>query len=139
VLQLDRDIYDDPAELALLTALGTAHSVPAEPATEGLVDRWLRRALTSRERLVRVEGTIRAGVIQTLLKGTAPARAIAGDDSPAEAIEISREGRVIYALYDYGRTQLLDVTAEELEELRRELTRLGLDPALLVPAPLPLL
>jgi hypothetical protein len=50
-------------------------------------------------------------------------------------VEIERGGRSIYAAYDYGRTQVLELDDAELAELRAVFAAAGADPDRIEPFP----
>jgi hypothetical protein len=117
-LRIEPDRYDDPTEYARFLELGT--HLPEGRRQAGTIE---------------VEGTLSKELVEELTRSTAPARAVSGDVSPVEKAMIFAGDRPIYGSFDYGRTQVLDITLEELENLRLVLKQAGLDPAILVPAP----
>ena len=119
VMLLERGVYDDPAELSRYTGLGK--NLPTDDPR--LVD------------LIRVEGELSTSVVRELTRTGAPARAISGDVCPALQVTILVCDRTLYGCYDYGRTQMLDITNDELEDAKRTLVSGGLDPGVLTPAP----
>lgn len=85
---------------------------------------------------VQVEGQVDSGVIESLASMDVPERAIAGDLSPVEDLQILQAGRTIFAVYDYGRTQVLDLDYHDVLELKRFVAELRLDPdRIVIPAP----
>lgn len=136
VFVLQPDLYDELAQVKLLTSLG---SVTFSPEVRGS-DNWISRNLAklfgkSKERL-QVEGSPNDTFVQILTSMTAPPRAIAGDLSPVEDVEIFIGGRIIYRLSDYGRTQILELDNEELDNLRQVLEAAGLNAERVILAPL---
>jgi len=134
LLGLQSDIYDDPDDLAVLRALGQVAPVPPTraPSTGG---QPVTTPVALPADLFRVEGVPGEAFVHELTRKQAPARAIAGDLSPAEIVLIFNSNRILYGLYDYGRTQALDLSSEELESLSCALERAGLDPAYVIAAP----
>ncbi len=121
VLGLSAGDYDDRADLEALQRLGQPSSSPlVPPGMSG------------------TEGPLGPAFIAELTGRKAPPRATAGDLCPAEIVLVFAGGRTLYALHDYGRTQLLDLSDEELDEVRDALSRAGEDPARIVPAPGPI-
>lgn len=118
-LGLNLGDYAEPDRAARLTALGTATEMPAQPT---LLGRMLGRPEL---REVRVTGTPGESFVRELSTGIAPSGAISGDECPAEDLRLMRSGRTVYAIVDYGRDQLFDVTEDELAELRAIVIALG--------------
>jgi hypothetical protein len=117
-ISLQSSVYDDPADLQRLTALGSAtHS--AAPASDEL----------------RIEGKPDSAFVHALTSKQAPTGAIAGDNSPVEDVAIFADGRCLYGSYDYGRTQLLTVTGPEAAEVKEILNQLGVGQDVLILAP----
>jgi hypothetical protein len=87
------------------------------------------------EDIIRVQGKADESFIQSLTSKGAPAKAVSGDVSPVEDVIVFIADRPLYASYDYGRTQVLELTQEELESLRKGLESQGLDSGRLIPAP----
>ncbi len=84
---------------------------------------------------MQISGASSQELIQALTEQAAPPRAVAGDLSPVEDILLFSGERTLYALYDYGRTQVLDLDNDELTNLRQTLEQSGLDPGVIVMAP----
>jgi hypothetical protein len=124
-IRVERGRYQDAADASALINLGTA--VPAEE----------RQLFGGKLDAVWVKGPSSETVAQELTRTAAPADDLSGDVSPVDEISIYREGRRIYASFDYGSTQLFDLTEDELESLKTALRDSGLDPAYLIPAPEP--
>jgi hypothetical protein len=119
VLGLHDEIYDNPDDFSRLTKLGQPPLAPPL-AIPGIVY---------------AEGVPGPPLVEALTCRSAPARATAGDLCPAEIVLIYKGERTLYALYDYGRTQLLDLTPQELDQLRKTTSESGHDPASFIPAP----
>lgn len=119
VMGIDPSAYDEPGELSRLIALAVhpPAPVPSDPRT------------------VRIEGVPDEHFIQILTTREAPPGAVAGDLSPCEDIELYRGTRILFACYDYGRTQMLTLEGSECQELRETFRRQSLDPTVLKPAP----
>lgn len=131
-ISIQRQVYDDPTAVADLLELGEI--------TGGAASQAFGRSLQSTQRRgtsdsVRVSGAPNARFVSALTERAAPRRAVSGDLSPVEDIVLSRHGRVLYELYDYGRTQMLDLDDDELADLRQTLKRAALNPAAVVVAP----
>jgi hypothetical protein len=120
VIGLQRAVYDSPDDVARFTALGTV-----DDEREGSRDRDA----------VQIRGTLTEDAIRALTEHATPARAVAGDASPVEDVALFNGDRRIYALYDYGRTQMLDLDENQLASLRETLERAGFDPAVITIAP----
>ena len=115
--------------------LGTV-TTPASPrAPRTLLDRILARLSLKREESVQVTGKPDQAFVEALIRTEAPPKAIAGDVCPVEDLILHMGERALYAIYDYGRDQVLDLTEEQLESLRNELRRANLDPNRVRPAP----
>jgi hypothetical protein len=117
-ITLQTSIYDSPDDLRSLRALGAEKLLPARMPDE-----------------LQIEGKPGALFVQALTSKQAPPRAIAGDNSPVEDVVIFVGDRRLYGSYDYGRTQLLNLTDEEAVAVKEMLHGLGLAPDVLVPAP----
>jgi hypothetical protein len=130
VLHVHRGHYTDPNHVRRLLALGRTTRFP--PVRTGL----LRSILGLRpEGPLVVQGVPTQTFITELTERRAPPRAVAGDLSPAEDVELIVGDRILYASYDYGRTQVLELDAAELSDLRSALSASGLDPDAVVSAP----
>jgi hypothetical protein len=117
-ITLQRSVYDSPDDLRSLSALGAEKSAAARQVDE-----------------LQIAGKPGSSFVQALTGKQAPARAIAGDNSPVEDVVIFIDDRRLYGSYDYGRTQLLNVTDEEASAVKEILRGLGLGADVLVPAP----
>jgi hypothetical protein len=135
VLGLQRNIYDDPDELARLLSLGVSGSAPGSGVPPDLVDRIRQKLFKGSSKAVQIEGTPNEELIRALTERAAPPLAVAGDLSPVEDILLLKGKRAFYALYDYGRTQMLDLDNHELESLRQTIQQAGFDPAIVAVAP----
>jgi hypothetical protein len=87
------------------------------------------------QKRIEIKGIPNLLFIQILTKQKAPIKAIAGDLSPVEEIYLFKNDGNIYSLYDYGRTQTLNLTQTELNELSQTLTNSCLSLSYLIPAP----
>lgn len=134
VLYFVPEAYDDPDVPTRLRALGTARETPSSEGSPGVLGRLLGK-LSGRKSRVEVEGHPDQSFVREMTEHTAPAGAVAGDVSPVEDLMVFAGDRTLYASYDYGRTQVLDMTDEELVQLRQALERSGLDPERVVAAP----
>lgn len=117
-MTLQRSVYDSPEEFLSLRALGVEKTSTARTSDED-----------------HIEGTPSSSFIQALISKQAPQRAISGDNSPVEDVVIFVDDRPMYGSYDYGRTQLLNLTKEETTVVKEMLHSLGLSSDVLVPAP----
>jgi len=135
-LLVDEAKLDEDAGLALYRALvrwaaprASRFTVHLYPSHYGGED-----DLESLRRLAAQE-TPDAFFVEVMTTRTAPGGAIAGDYAPVEDLALYDGDRRLYSCSDYGRTQLLELTPEELDELRDALAREGLPGDVLVPAP----
>ncbi|HLO87002.1 MAG TPA: hypothetical protein VK203_18635 [Nostocaceae cyanobacterium] len=157
VLSLQPDIYDSQFLLTKICALGEVERVPVPEPTpeENLFAKTIKelfhpianvlevRFHQRPTELLKVYGKPSEDLITELTTRQAPERAIAGDLCPVEDVEMligdgetpSVADRCIYILNDYGRTQVLDMTSEEMESLQEHLLSAGLNPSRLVLAP----
>ena len=119
VLLIEPEVYDDHDYLLRLYALGKA----ALPADSRLDD------------MVQVTGRPGAALIQELTRKQSPPKATSGDLCPVQQATLFEGERRLYACYDYGRTQILDLTPEEADDLRPALEQQGLNGGILKPAP----
>ena len=149
VLSLQSGIYSDPEDERRLRSLGEVMSEP-EPETtledqslfscivnifepiQNFVDITVNREAFE---IIKVRGIPSNAVVEELTRQGAPQKAISGDLSPAEDIEFFIDQLCIYGLYDYGRTQVLDLTDSELEEFRRILVAADIDPKVIIEVP----
>ena len=137
VLRLDPSAYDDPDQLKGLTGLGTSRPARVEGIPDDAVGRALSaigRAFGASDELVQVEGLLGPGVLSELLRDPPP-RARGGEISPAEDVLVMKGDRTLYGSYDYAARQMLELEDAELEEVRRELERAGLEPDSIVVVP----
>ena|SRR5690349_11191558 len=136
VLRIQRHVYDDPTLVRRLSELGEVR-LAATQNQSGIAQRF--RSWLSKDSLESLEigGVPNENLIAVLTGHAAPPGAIAGDLSPVEDIFLFKHERELYVLYDYGRTQILDLDPVELAELRQTLRDTGLDPAVIVAAPPP--
>jgi hypothetical protein len=135
VISLQRDIYDDPDTAARFSRLGEIVTAPDADSPKGLTEQIRARLRRRSPDDVQIIGTPGAEVIRALTEQAAPRRAIAGDLSPVEEILLFNGDRAVYALYDYGRTQVLDLDEHELTSLRETIGQAGFDPTIIVAAP----
>ncbi len=117
-ITLQCSVYDSQEDLRSFSALGVEKTSAARTSDEA-----------------HIEGTPSSSFIQALTSKQAPQRAISGDNSPVEDVVIFVDDRPMYGSYDYGRTQLLNLTKEEAVAVEEMLHSLGLSPDVLVPAP----
>jgi hypothetical protein len=85
--------------------------------------------------ILQVEGIPNETFVRELTSRTAPPKAVSGDVSPVEDVMIFIGERAIYASYDYGRTQVLELEDDELMNLQQTLKNAGLDPTHIIVAP----
>jgi hypothetical protein len=128
VVCLVPNVYGDPA------LLGRAREVPPDVEPAGIVGRILRE-LADPCSVVELEGRPGKDFVRAMTGHAAPARAVAGDSRPVEDVLLLAGDRTLYAAYDYGRTQILEITPGELDDLHGRLVRAGLDPGAIAPAP----
>lgn len=119
VLLIEPEAYDDRAYLLRLYALGNATT----PEDSRLDD------------MVQVTGIPGAALIQELTRKQSPPNATSGDLCPVQQATLFQGERRLYACYDYGRTQILDLTLAEADDLRPTLEQKGLNGGILRPAP----
>lgn len=79
-----------------------------------------------------VGGAPPAEFLEVLTATMAVTRPLPSDLSCIDVVELSRQGRRFYAMFDYGRTQVLDLSDEEVADLRQAL---GRDADIVIPAP----
>ena len=128
-------MYKSPEEVQRFYGLGTVVT-PISPKVPRTLFGWiLARLLPQREESVQVTGQSGLAFVKALTWAEAPPKAIAGDICPVEDLILYVGDRPLYAVYDYGRDQVLDLTEGELESLRNELQRANLDPNRVRPAP----
>ena len=113
------DVYDDRAALARLLALATGEGTPMPQAPDEL----------------RYPAVPDAAFVAEMLGQGPPDRGASGELSPSTDVEVYAGERRIYGCYDYGRVQMLEVTEEELADLRRAFQAAGIDPGRIIPAP----
>jgi hypothetical protein len=149
MLSLQSGIYDNLDDETRLRALGkvTTFLAPEPTVSEihlfqevinifsNLADIVQVRVNDRSTEVLQVRGTPDQMFVQELTRRGSPERATSGDLCPAEDVEMFVGDRRLYGLYDYGRTQVLDLTDEELESLCQTLTHAGLDPTYVIPAP----
>jgi hypothetical protein len=148
IISLVPEIYDHPDIVTKISALGEEELLPIPPPTfeENLFIEILKSKLSNLTKLpidiherptklLKIQGKPSAELIRELTTQTAPNKAIAGDLSPVEDINIFLGDRYLYILQDYGKTQVLDLNAEELTSLKQTLIKANLDPDYLVIAP----
>jgi len=124
-MRVERNRYRDLEGLRRLTALGSTATAPEEQLFGKSTDP------------VFVTGTAGEDLARELTCVAAPANDLSGDVSPVEAVSIYLGERRTYAAFDYGSTQLLELTDDELQDLRETLKAQGLDPGYLIRAPQP--
>lgn len=117
LLRIDRRDYEDPNEYKMFVELARERSGRDDGATMGL-------KLPPSEALVRA-----------LTTAEAPPKAIAGDLSPCEEVVILSNERRLYASYDYGRDQVLELERSERGHLLHLIRERKMDADLLVEAP----
>jgi hypothetical protein len=122
-MRLERRLYSDMDKLNRLIALGETTPAPAE------------KVFGESSWPVFVKGIPGADLARELTNSCAPADDLSGDVSPAEDLSIYWNERRIYAAFDYGSTQLFELTDDELGSLRETFAAEGLNTAYLVPAP----
>jgi hypothetical protein len=122
-MRVERNRYPDPEEARRLTALGETTPAPDQ------------QLFGRPSGAVFVKGVAGEDLARELTQFPAPADDLPGDVSPVEDVSIYLGERRVYAAFDYGSTQLFELTEDELEDLRQTLTDHGLDPAYVVPAP----
>lgn len=135
VLRLQTGIYDDPADVTRLCALGQTTAAPTVGPPSGLPDRILAKLFPNPEDIVEVRGTPDEAFVRELTRKPAPPRAVSGDVSPVEDVMVLIGDRRLYSLSDYGRDQVLNLTEEELDSLRQTLRQAGLEQERVIPAP----
>ncbi|HEV8580957.1 MAG TPA: hypothetical protein VGX68_17970 [Thermoanaerobaculia bacterium] len=135
LLRLQISAYEDSSDVTRLCALGKATAVPAAVPPKRFPDRILSKLFPNPTDIVEVEGAPGEAFVRELTLKPAPPGAVSGDLSPVEDITVFIGPRRLYSLSDYGRDQVLDLTAEELEMLRRTLSQAGLKQESLIPAP----
>ncbi len=117
VLRVETDVYDSTAELAALEALG-AVTAPATSGGESVV-----------------EGAPSDELARAMTEIPVPAQAISGDLCPVRVLELLERSRRVYAVIDYGRDQVYELTDQERDDLLVALGPVGISPGHLVPAP----
>jgi len=123
-LTLQPELYEDREALARLLALGVVSRIPS---SSGRVARWLA---ADHDVECRVSGTDMDGFVRTMTDQTIAVRARSSELGPVEDAAAFDDDTRIYALFDYGRTQLVDGTDEQLTALRRRLADLSPEPLL---------
>lgn len=135
LISLQRHIYDDPGAIVRFSRLGEVVTTPNGEASANVTQRSLAKLFKGASESLKISGVPSQELILALTEQTAPPRAVAGDLSPVEDILLFSGERSLYSLYDYGRTQILDLNEHELVGLRETLRQAGLDPAVVVVAP----
>lgn len=135
LISLQRHIYDDPSAVARFSGLGEVVTAPSGEAPASLAQRGQAKLSKGASESLNIGGAPSEELIRALTEQTAPPNAIAGDLSPVEDILLFSGARTLYSLYDYGRTQMLDLDEQELADLYQTLQQAGLDPAVVVVAP----
>lgn len=135
VITLRPGVYDEPADVEPFLALGEVKVVSHRPPPIGRLGRLLAPLRSRTARVVEVRGAPGPRFLQVLTGTGPPRRAVAGDLSPVEDVELYVDRRPLYGVYEYGRDQVLDLTPGELESLRELLRSEGFDPDHLAPAP----
>lgn len=93
-------------------------------------------SLNDKERKVlKVEGNPTNEFIYELTHQSTPNLVVSGSPAPVEDLEMLDNGRSIYRLYDYGRTQIIEITELEFQDLCKTLERAGLNPTSIQIAP----
>lgn len=126
IMSLQHDIYDEPGDEERLRQLGESETIDSR-VEEGFLARKISRLFHRPGIVVRVTGTPGEEFFKELTRKGAPARAVAGDVSPAEDFELFLGDRLMLGCYDYGRDLLLDLTEEEKQELSTQLEQAGVD------------
>jgi hypothetical protein len=125
-IRLETSVYAVPADLACLRELGETTPAPEQylfgPPVGALF----------------VKGIPGPALTRELTNKIAPAEDLPGDLSPVQDVSLYAGARRIYASFDYGSTQLFELTNPEFDDLKRFFTERGLDPRYLVPAPEPI-
>ncbi|MEQ8963652.1 MAG: hypothetical protein RLP02_38065 [Coleofasciculus sp. C2-GNP5-27] len=149
ILSLQPGVYNNPEDETRLRALGKVTTIPIARATDSenllfqevvkffsiLTDTLQIRVKDRPTQVVQVRGTPDDAFVRELTRKEAPEKAISGDLCLAEDVELFLGKRRLYSLYDYGRTQILDLIDEELESIHQTFTRAGLDPSYLISTP----
>jgi hypothetical protein len=121
-------VYDDPAQLARLRALG---ETVTSPPTGKVLTRFLTRAFDKDSILIR--GRTGPSLVREITSNVAPERVILGPESPVDSIVIYRADDFVYAAYDYGTVQALALNEPEKLEATKLLAELGFAPDRLRP------
>ncbi|MGB3692371.1 MAG: hypothetical protein WA865_11865 [Spirulinaceae cyanobacterium] len=149
IMTLQSGIYNHPEDEKRLCALGKVKTIPVSEPTE-LENQLFQEVITlvsslgdlvelrvgeKTTKILQVQGIPNEELVRELTLQVAPDKAISGDTCPAEDLEMFIGDRRLYALSDYGRTQVLDVTTGEINSLHQTLRQNELDPSHIVPVP----
>lgn len=134
-LNLQRDIYDDMDDVKRFCKLGTVTPLPPLSTPDSFFSRVFAKIFRISEDIIQIKGNIGDDFIDALTDKPAPRKAVSGDVSPVEDVKVLIGKRILYASYDYGRTQVLYLNFQELKSLRQALKKAGLDPSCIVKAP----
>lgn len=134
VMDIQRGVYDDPDAVGRLRALGRVTEVSSDLPRD-LISRLVTKLFRGGSDIIRVEGAPGAAFTDELTRTAAPAKAVSGDLSPVEDVQVFASERAIFASYGYGRDLILDLGEEEVESLRQALREAGLDAERVTPAP----
>ncbi|HLP90942.1 MAG TPA: hypothetical protein VK184_20455 [Nostocaceae cyanobacterium] len=148
LLSLQPHIYDEET-LNQISALGKVELIqlPQPNNTEnlfmGIVKNLLRplankiniRIHNPPSQLLKIQGKSSENLINELTIRQAPTQAIADDLCPVEDVELFLGKHTLYTLRDYGRTQILNLTTDELTNLQQTLMNADLNIDYLVLAP----
>lgn len=135
VLSLQPSAYDRPDDIAQYLSLGKVIEKQDIKPKDDLFSRLVEKCLGKEPAVVQVEGEPDERFVRKLTGKGAPMTVVSGDLCPVEDVLIMAGERTIYALYDYGRDQILDLEDEELASLQEALGRAALDPNRVIPAP----
>lgn len=110
MMGVDPGVYEDSNAGQTLVALGERVSSPRP----------------TRDRTVQIRGQVSDQLVRELSHRQTPPSIIEGVGSPVDYLIMLDGERAVYAVYDYGSGQTVDVSADELSELQNLLADRGL-------------
>jgi hypothetical protein len=135
ILSIKPDDYDNPVYVSRLYALGQILDISNLQDVDYKKAKLIKNIFGRSSETVQVIGIPTSQFLKEMISKPAPPKAISGDIIPVEDILIFKSNRILYISNDYGRSQVLDVSNEELNSLLQSIKQAELDPARIVPAP----
>ncbi|MEZ4728414.1 MAG: hypothetical protein R3E79_14875 [Caldilineaceae bacterium] len=135
MLTLQPDLYDDPMQLERLYSLGQIVSLNINDRPNDWFSRILSKIFVEQRNMVAISGSPSTVFLQVMTQIDVPLKVGIGDLCPVEDLQIFLDERRLYFSSDYGRTQILILTEEELNSLHQVLQEAGFDITCVILAP----